>query len=275
MENSMHFQHKLTENGLDLLQAEGLTDEYAVHAFTTRQGGVSTGDLASLNLGPSQGDDPENVRENVRRVSAALGTEPEGLVLSQQVHLDNIRVCTRADAGKGYSIERDYEADGLITDVPGLTLAIFSADCIPILLYDPVRQVVGACHGGWRGAAMDIVGKTVSKFVQIYGSDPADLRAAIGPGICAKCFETDEDVPQAMDAALGALAQPWVRPLGKGRFQVDLKGIHRSCLEKAGVLPGKIVISDDCTACRPDIYWSHRRVGERRGVQCGLIGLRR
>jgi YfiH family protein len=274
LEKIMEFQHLKTETGLDLLQAEGLTDENAVHCFTTRKGGVSTGHLASLNLGPSRGDDPGSVRENYRRVCAALGTRPEALVLSHQVHRDNIRICTSADAGKGYCAVRDYDADGLATDVPGLTLTIFGADCIPILFYDPVRRVVAACHGGWRGTALDIAGKTVRKMSDVYGTNPADLRCAIGPGICAKCFETDPDVPEALEAALGDLVLPCITPLPEKRFQVDLKGIHRCCLEKAGVLAEKIVISDDCTACRPDIYWSHRKAGERRGVQCGLIALR-
>lgn len=270
----MEFQHITTKTGLDLVQAGGLTDAHAVHCFTTRAGGVSTGHLASLNLGPSRGDEPENVRENFRRVCAALGTDPAGLVLSHQVHRDNVRVCTAADAGKGYDRVRDYDADGLVTDVPGLTLTIFSADCIPILFYDPVRRCVGACHGGWRGTAMDIAGKTVRTMRAVYGTAPGDLRCAIGPGICPKCFETDADVPQAMEAALGSGAMRCVTALGGGRFQVDLKGIHRHCLEKAGVSPDKIVISDDCTACRPELYWSHRIVGERRGVQCALIALR-
>lgn len=270
----MQFQHTISPIGLDLLQARGLTDDRAVHCFTTRRGGVSTGHLSSLNLGPSRGDRPENVTENFRRVCAALGTDPKALVLSHQVHRDNIRVCTMADAGKGYCAVRDYDADGLVTDVPGLTLTIFGADCIPILFYDPVRRVVGACHGGWRGTAMDIAGKTVRKLRDVYGSNPADLRCAIGPGICAKCFETDADVPEAMTAALGTLCRECITPLGGERYQVDLKGIHGRCLEKAGVLAENIVISDDCTACRPELYWSHRKVGDRRGVQAALIALR-
>lgn len=271
----MRVQHVRTPSGLDLVQADGFTDEHAVHCFTTRAGGVSAGPLASLNLGPSRGDAPENVRENYRRVCAALGVEPEGLVLSHQVHRDDIRVCTAADAGKGYCAVRDYDADGLVTDVPGLTLTIFSADCIPILLYDPVRRCVGACHGGWRGTALDIAGKTVRTLSRVYGTDSADLRCVIGPGICPRCFETDEDVPDALESSLGAWTRRYARALGGGRFQVDLKGIHRECLEKAGVRPERIVISDDCTACRPDIYWSHRVAAQRRGVQCALIGLRR
>ncbi len=270
----MKFYHTVNANGLDLLHAEGLTDTHAVHAFTTRLGGVSTGHLSSLNLGPSRGDDPEHVRENYRRICRVLGTDPAGLVLSHQVHRDNIRVCTAADAGKGLWRQRDYDADGLVTDVRGLTLTIFGADCIPILFYDPVRRAVGACHGGWRGAALDIAGKTVQTMAEAFGTAPGDLRCAIGPGICPKCFETDEDVPQAMEAALGREVRPFAAALGGGRYQVDLKRIHRHCLEEAGVSPEKIVISDDCTACRPELYWSHRIVGDRRGVQCALIALR-
>lgn len=268
----MEFHHHLV-NGLDLLQAEGFTDAGAVHAFSTRKGGVSTGYLSSLNLGPSRGDDPENVRENYRRFAAAVGVVLENVVLSHQVHQDNVRTCTMADAGKGLFRPRDYDADGLITDVPGLPLVIFSADCIPVLLYDPVRRAVGACHAGWRGTAMGIARKTVERMCSVYGCSPDNLRCAIGPGISRCCFETNADVPEEMRRVLGAEAEPFIDTLDNGKFKVDLKGINGYWLEKAGVSAEKIVISDDCTTCRPDIYWSHRITGFDRGVQAAVIQL--
>lgn len=269
----MEFQHNFV-NGLDLLQAEGFTDEGAVHAFSTRQGGVSKGHLSSLNLGIGRGDELENVRENYRRWCSAIGADDQNMVFSKQVHLDHVRVCTSADSGKGLDRERDYEADGLITDVPGLALVIFSADCIPILLYDPVRKVVGGCHAGWRGTAQGIAGKTVRRMQEVYGCDPADIRCAIGAGISRCCFETHADVPDAMRAVLGEDAAPFIDTLPNGKFRVDLKAINGYWLEKAGVSPSKIVISHDCTSCHPDIYWSHRHTGPARGSMAAVIQLK-
>lgn len=268
----MKFNHNL-KDGLDLVQAEGFTDAGAVHSFSTRQGGVSTGYLSSLNLGVGRGDSIENVRENCRRFCAAIGADHEKIVMSKQVHRDDIRICTMDDAGKGLYSERDYEADGLVTNVIGLPLMIFSADCIPALFYDPVKKVIGACHCGWRGTVMGIAAKTVRTMAEVYGCDPADIRAAIGPGISHCCFETHADVPDAVRAALGADAEPFIDTLSNGKFLVDLKAINGFWMEKAGIKKGKIVISDDCTACHPDIYWSHRHTGNQRGSLAAVIQL--
>ena len=138
-------------NGVVYLAADGFQAAGGVvHGFSTRLGGVSEGIYASMNLGVNRGDDPERVRENFRRFCAAIGAEREGLVFSSQVHGDGVRTVTSADLGKGLEQTVDYEADALITDVPGAVLTVFSADCLPILLYDPVRRAVGAVHAGWR-----------------------------------------------------------------------------------------------------------------------------
>jgi hypothetical protein len=268
------FQHHITPNHLDWLAAEGLTDEGACHGFSTRMGGVSPAPWDSLNVGTGRGDDLERVRENARRFCAAVGVDHwQRLVYSHQVHLDTVRCCTMADAGKGLFCERDYEADGLMTDVPGLPLMIFSADCIPVLLYDPVRRVVAACHAGWRGTAMGIAAKTVSRMAEVYGCQRQHIRCAIGPGISKCCFETDADVPSAMEQALGREAEPYLTALGHQRFLVDLKGINGHWLEKAGILAENIVISDDCTSCKRKLYWSHRHTGFDRGVMGAVIQL--
>lgn len=269
----MKFKHTFYENGIDLYQAEGLTDEGAVHAFSTRSGGVSKGALSSLNLGIGRGDKLDNVRENYRRWCSVIGADETKLVFSKQVHLDNVRACTMEDAGKGLDRERDYEADGLITNEKGLALVIFSADCIPILLYDPVKRVIGGCHAGWRGTAMGIAGKTVHKMQEVYGCDPKDIRCAIGAGISRCCFETHDDVPNAMRQALGAQAERFIDTLPNGKFKVDLKAINGYWLENAGVCRQKIVISDDCTSCHRDIYWSHRHTGADRGSMAAIIQL--
>ncbi len=246
----------------------------AAHAFSTRLGGVSGSCFASLNLGHTRGDRMEDVRENYRRLLSAAGLPgADRLVLARQVHGDALRVCTAADAGKGLDRERDFEADGLMTDEVGLTLAVFTADCIPILLYDPVRRAVAAVHAGWRGTALGIAARAVRRMGEVYGTRPEDLRAAVGPGISRCCFVTDGDVPEAMRRALGGAAEPCLFPLpgAPGRWQVDLKGLNRHWLREAGVR--EIDVSSECTHCRPERYWSHRRTGPARGSMAALIAL--
>ena len=246
-----------------------------VHGFSTRLGGVSRGDLASLNLRPAKpsGDEPENVVENYRRFCAAIGAQAENVVFSQQVHTDNIRAVTGEDRGKGLWSPRDYEADALITNERGLFLTVFSADCIIILLSDAQAGCVGAVHAGWRGTALGIAAKAVKEMIRRYGASPERMEAAIGAGIGPCCFETHNDVPQAMKKTLGEEAAPYCIPKGE-KWRVDLKGLNRHWLEKAGLQPGHIQISPLCTACHPELYWSHRKMGEKRGVQCAMIGLK-
>ncbi len=268
----MSFQH-LEKNGLTILIAEQLSAGGVVHGFSTRPGGVSAPPFDSLNLGLGRGDDVSCVRENFRRFCAAIGADEAKLVCSRQVHGDAVRVVTQVDAGKGLDFTRDYDVDALITDVPALPLVIFSADCIPVLLHDPVRSVVGACHAGWRGTALGIAEKTVKKMQQAFGCRPSDLHCAIGAGISRCCFETDADVPQAMREALGAQAEGFIEALGNARYRVDLKGMNRHWLMRAGVDEANIEISDDCTACNQALFYSHRRVGNARGSLAAIIQL--
>ena len=263
-----------TVNGIPYGYSEGMAAAGGVaHGFSTRVGGVSQGTYESLNLGFLRGDDRENVLENYRRFCAAIGADVTSLVLSNQVHSDVVRLCTSADRGKGFDIPGDYEADGLMTDVPGLGLVVFGADCLPVLLYDPVRRAVAAVHAGWRGTALGIVRRAVEQMAQCYGSRPEDILAAIGPGISKCCFETHEDVPNAMTEALGACALRYIEVLPNGKFHVDLKGLNALRLEQAGVRGEHIAVSPECTVCRSDKYWSHRVTRGERGSQAALIQL--
>ena len=258
-------------NGLVYLVSDDFRAAGGVaHAFSTRKGGVSRGIYASLNLGANRGDAPAAVLENYHIFCSDVGLSEKQLVFSRQVHQDNIRVVTGEDAGKGLFRPIDYEADGLITNVPGLPLVIFTADCIPILLYDPVQRAIGAVHAGWRGTAPGIVKKAVEKMGKVYGCQPGNILAAIGPGICQDCFETDADVPAALKAALGETVTPYIQPRGP-KFHVDLKGINALWLRQAGVL--HISAAQDCTHCQPALYWSHRRVQNNRGSQASCIQL--
>lgn len=259
------------QNGLVWLTADTLQPVH--HGFSTRLGGVSAAPWDSLNLRPAEscGDDPAAVAENYRRFFSAIGSDVSGAVLAHQTHTDHVRIVTEADAGKGLLRPRDYsDVDGLVTQVPGLTLVVFSADCGNILLHDPVTGAVGAVHAGWRGCAAGIVEKTVRLMQTQYGADPAHLHAALGPCIGACCFETDSDVPDAMRAALGRDAEPLISYRAP-KFYLDLAGLNRLWLLRAGVQQQNIDVSGICTACHPELFWSHRKMGNARGVQAAAI----
>lgn len=268
---------ELTEQileGVPLQISPQMKQAGVAHGFTTRLGGVSQGIYASLNLGANRGDDREKVRENYRRVCAALGAEPGKLVFSSQVHGDAVRAVTAADLGKGLDRAVDYEADGLITDVPGATLVVFGADCLTVLLADPVRRVIAAIHAGWRGTALGITARAAEAMVRDYGCNPGHILAALGPCISKCCFETGGEVPEAMTAALGGEAEEYIQRLDSGKYKVDLKGLNTLWLRRSGVVTTNIDISPDCTLCRPDKYWSHRYTGGERGSQAALICLK-
>ena len=243
------------------------------HAFTTRLGGVSRGVYASLNLRTSCDDDREAVRENYSILCRSLGIDGKKMVYSKQVHGTVVRAVTHSDCKEDPFDPVDYEADGLITDEKGLSLIIYTADCIPILLYDPSRRAVGAVHAGWRGTAGGIAGEAVRKMHECYGCDPSDILAAVGPGIGPCCFETDADVPETVRASMGCFAGEFVEQSAGGKYHVDLKGINAWFLMQNGVPEGNIEISTDCTACMPERYWSHRVTKGIRGVQGAVIAL--
>lgn len=255
----------LNQGTLQYLVAENIA---APHAFTTRLGGVSTGYLDGLNIGMHRGDEPANVEENYRRLANALGFSLDKLVLANQVHGCTVRVVTEKDCLKSLS-HRDYpECDGLITNTKGVALVVFSADCTPILLHDPASGAVAAVHAGWRGTAAGIAAKTAEAMISAFGCDPKNIRAAIGPNIGACCFETDREVPEAMRAALGQEAAPFIRQVSD-KFYVDLKGLNALQLRRTGV--SNIQISAHCTACAPQLFWSHRVTKGKRGSQGAVI----
>ncbi len=256
---------------LEYLASSGIA---AAHGFTNRSGGVSRGALASLNLGTGRGDDPANVLENYRRLGVALGFDPKKAVLAHQVHGVQCHLCTQADWGAGLFAPMPYEADILLSNTPGTTLVVFGADCYTLLMFDPTRNACAAVHAGWRGTALKAPKVAVAEMTARFGSDPAQLRVAIGPGIGQCCFETDFDVPHALWDAFGPAARPFIRQEGLKYF-VDLLSCNRLALREAGVLDEHVDAAEVCTLCRRDIYWSNRHAqaheGGRRGVQGGVI----
>ena len=254
----------IKHGNLEYLVAEGIT---VPHCFTTRYGGVSSGSQESLNLAVGRGDSEGNVEANLRILAKALGYDPEKYVLTRQTHSDIVRMVTEEDCNGFF--HRDYpECDALVTNTPGVTLMVFTADCTPLLFHDPVTGAVGAAHAGWRGTAQNIGAKTVEAMVKNFGCDPGNIRAAIGPNLAQCHFETDLDVPAAMTAAYGDEVLSFVRQKGEKYFP-DLKGINAFALRQAGVR--NIEISECCTWCESDRFWSHRVTSGVRGSQGAVI----
>jgi len=246
----------------------------AAHGFSTRLGGVSLPPMDSLNLGANRGDAPDNLRENFSRFCTAVGADARALVKNHQVHGDFIRPVTRADVLPDPAIPGSFEADGLITSQTGVCLTIFSGDCIPILLYDPVGRCIAAVHAGWRGTAIGAAARAAEAMVRDYGCKAEHILAAIGPGIGPCCFETHSDVPDGLRAGLETDAEPFIRPLAKpGKFSVDLKGANARWLKRAGLVQEHIAVCPACTACDLDTFWSHRVQGSQRGSMAAVIQL--
>lgn len=246
------------------------------HGFSTRLGGVSQGCWYSLNLSFDRGDDPEAVRENFRRIGAAIGVKPEDMVLSRQTHTTNVRVMTEQDRGKGMTRERDYtDVDGMITNVPGLCLVTSYADCVPLYFVDPVRKAIGLSHSGWRGTVGKIGKETVRLMEKEFGSDPSDILAAVGPSVCMDCYEVSEDVIRKVREAFDEELWPelfYEKPDGK--YQLDLWKANESIFLESGILPEHIAVTNVCTHCNSQILYSHRTSGNRRGNLCAFLALK-
>ena len=241
------------------------------HLFSTRFGGVSEGELATLNLLSSKGDRPENVYENFRRVAALLGAGPDDCAVTKQVHGNTVRTVGLSDRHVCLS-PVPYEADGVVTAVPGLPIFCFTADCVPVLLCDPENRVIGAVHCGWRSSVGDILNNALEAMAAL-GASPASVRAALGPAIGPCCFETDDDVPDAITAWLKGDTDGLFVRRNKGKTLVDLRAANARRLLQLGVPAGQIDISDECTSCSHEKYWSHRWTKGRRGGQCAGIVL--
>ena len=256
------------QNGLIYMRSSLIA---AKHAFTTRFGGVSGGEFATLNLGSNRGDDPEAVRENYRRVCALFGVDENGACVTNQVHKNDVRVVTGADRHICLG-PVPYEADGLVTAVKGLPIFCFTADCVPVLLWDREGRAIGAVHCGWRSSVGDILNNALEAMGSL-GAEPSAIRAAIGPAIGSCCFETDNDVPEAITAWLKGDTEGLFTKRADGKTLVDLRGANARRLMQLGVPSGNIDVSDECTFCSHDKYWSHRYTRGRRGSQASVIML--
>jgi polyphenol oxidase len=269
---------------------------WLVHGFSTRVGGVSEGfgRKGELNLGASEKDTRAAVERNQARfldeIGARTGTRRWPVVTLKQVHSDAIHVIERAP-------KIPLTGDGVLTREPGILLAVQTADCIPVLVADPENRAVGAFHAGWRGTVARVVEKGIGRMRKEFGSDPAKLVAAIGPGARACCYEVGRELRDRFESQFGYAAELFhdvyksdpvrekypllfltARAPGHSeeigpRLHLDLAAANRRQLEDAGLLPGKISDTGLCTVCKPKQFFSYRRDG-KTGRLWGAIGLR-
>ena len=247
------------------------------HGFSTRKGGVSKEHLASLNLSFSVEDAKENVLENFRRIGERFGKTPEDFVLSKQSHETKVLKVGTKDRGKGITKDRDYEGiDALITDEKGIILSCFSADCVPILFYDPIHKTVGACHSGWRGTKGKILQNVVEEMRKHFSSNPAEILIAIGPSICKEQYVVSEDLALSFLEDFPDLGEDTASPIqriSKDKFQLDLWDLNRRIALDSGIKEEHISISGYCTMENPELFFSHRYSQGRRGLQGVFICL--
>lgn len=240
--------------------------EIVENAFTTREGGVSEGVFESLNLSFTRGDDPDAVKENYRRIAAAFGKDVTDIVCSDQTHTTNVRRVDRSCGGYGVTKERPYtDVDGLVTDEPGLILATFYADCVPLYFVDPVHKAIGLSHSGWRGTAARMGQATLDKMKAEFGTDPEDVYAAIGPSICQDCYEVSEDVADAFTEAFAGHEEEILIDKGNGKYQLDLWKANEIVMLDAGVKWEHLAVTNICTCCNERLLFSHRASKGKRG----------
>ncbi|MBQ2801274.1 MAG: peptidoglycan editing factor PgeF [Lachnospiraceae bacterium] len=259
----------LCENaGVPFLQFRSLEECGVVtHGFSTRMGGVSEDIYASMNLSYTRGDKEEAVTENFLRFAKAMEVCPEDYVFSDQTHTTNIRVVTEEDRGKGFTKPRDYEnIDGLVTNVKGLVLSTFYADCVPLYFVDVKNKAIGLSHSGWKGTVGEIGRKTVETMTREYGSKPQDILAAIAPSICRECYEVSEDVALEFQKIFPKEEHKKIMDdKGNGKFQLDLWECNKRILMRAGIPEENISVTNICTCCNSDLLFSHRASQGKRG----------
>ncbi|MEC0090162.1 peptidoglycan editing factor PgeF [Paenibacillus macquariensis] len=250
--------------------------------FTGRHGGTGKSPYESLNCAFHVGDDSQDVINNRRTVVETLGFPFDAWTCGEQVHSNHVEIVHLEDKGRG-NIDRSsafQNTDGLLTNVPGILLTSFYADCVPLYFYDPMKQVIGLAHAGWKGTVSRIASTMVDKMVQEYGSQIHDIRAAIGPSIGSCCYEVDDKVMLSVydleKDVLGnsTYSASWYLKKNNGKSMLNLKEMNRQIMMKAGIMPSHIECTTYCTSCRNDLFFSYRKDGGTTGRMASWLGLK-
>ncbi len=244
---------------------EIIDNEGVKTCFSTKHGGVSTGHLSTMNLSRTHGDDNTNVDKNYDILCEAVGLNRRKIVTGSQTHSNNVMVVNSSDIGR--KIENN---DGLITNEKGLVLATSHADCVPVFFYDKNKKVVAMVHSGWKSTLGNISKNTIMKMVETFETNPKDVLVGIGASICFECFEVEDDV---LNLFLNEFdfAKDCYKPKNELKYLIDLKKIIVNQLINEGVLLENIDVTDVCTMCSEDTFFSHRLMGTKRGSQMAFI----
>lgn len=254
-----------------LLDSTGIVE----HCFTTRLGGVSEDIYSTLNFSFTRGDKPEAVLENYRRVAEAFGKTMDDFVCTDQTHTTTVLHVGKEEAGFGVTKEKPYtDVDGLITNEPGVILSTFYADCVPLYFVDPVQKAIGLSHSGWRGTVGRMGQKTLEAMKEAFGTNPADVYAAIGPSICQDCYEISEDVAEHFYEEFQGHGDEILIHKGNGKYQLNLWKTNEIVMLEAGILPEHLAVTNICTCCNAQILFSHRASMGKRGNLAAFLMLK-
>lgn len=245
------------------------------HCFSTREGGVSKGMYASMNLSFTRGDEKEAVEENFLRIAKAMDVQKDSFVFSNQTHTTNVKRVDLSDMGKGLIRALDYQdIDGLITNERGITLATFYADCVPLYFVDPIHNAIGLSHSGWRGTVARMGQKTLEAMKKEFDTNPEDTICAIGPSICMECYEVSQDVANEFIKEFPRAKDLFLKEKKNGKFQLDLWKANQHILEEAGVLGEHLAVTNICTCCNASLLFSHRATNGKRGNLGAFLALK-
>ncbi len=265
------FKHH-KKGGLEYITIPSFDDTGLVtHCFTTRLGGVSSGECRSLNLGFNRNDSEENVIKNYKIITNRIDVEYEKLVFSNQVHEDKIEIVSTDDMGQGLGHLKGV--DGLITNQPGIPLITFYADCVPLFFLDPIKKVIGLVHSGWRGTVKKIGEKTIEKMNNEYGCRPQNILVAIGPSI-GKChFEVDQPVIEEFIKSYGEQALKFIKKKKNDKYYIDLWQLNILQFLNKGITEQNITLAKECTYCHKHMYFSHRGDKGKTGSLASIMQL--
>lgn len=255
------------------------------HAYSSKMGGVSEGVFESMNLGHERGDRPEHVVMNYKRFLEGFEMDETKLVLTQQVHKNHVALVGATDSHpiKWWMDEdrpsRLLGVDGLITNDKGVVLTTFYADCVPLFFYDPVNEAIGLSHAGWRGTVAKIGPMTIAKMKETWGTKPQDLLVGIGPSIGPCCYEVGESVKNEFENIMnhdiiGQIAKKGRLSQEGQHYMLDLWEANRLLLLEAGCQLDHIIVSQHCTLCEKERFFSHRHQGVNRGSAAAFLALR-
>lgn len=248
-----------------------------VAGISTRQGGTSKEPFYSMNLGLHVNDYHENVINNREKLAEMIGAPLESWVLGEQIHGAVIAKVTKEDNGKGaFALDTAIKGvDGLYTKEQNTFLLAAYADCVPLYFFAKSKMIIGIAHAGWRGTVRNIAGEMIQRWKQEENVMIEDIYVCIGPSIGKCCYIVDDNVITQVGSCLdGEIKETIYEKVSVGQYKLDLKEVNYELLKNAGVLPEHISISEYCTSCNSDLFYSHRRDLGKTGRMLSFIGMK-